>query len=92
MTLLQIPTCDIASLERDPPPRPMIQTDNDVHAWQRSESYAHLLLYIHRLGEAVVGTELRNSPIDTRIEEVGIKQYIVAQINNHPLASRFAQF
>ncbi|KAB5591718.1 hypothetical protein CTheo_4832 [Ceratobasidium theobromae] len=67
----------------------MIQTDNDVHAWQRSESYAHLLLYIHRLGEAVVGTELRNSPIDTRIEEsvrsvLTLLEQIVAWVDDIP--------
>ncbi|KAJ1308049.1 hypothetical protein OPQ81_002116 [Rhizoctonia solani] len=37
----------------------MIQTDHDVQTWQRSESYLHLLLYVRRLGESVVGTKLR---------------------------------
>lgn len=62
--LPQVPTCGIASLEHHAPPKPMIQTDDDVHIWQRSESYSHLLLYIHRLGESVVNTELRSAPSD----------------------------
>ncbi|CAE6510880.1 unnamed protein product [Rhizoctonia solani] len=63
-TFPHIPTCDIEALGDLVAPRPMIQTDHDVQTWQRSESYLHLLLYIRRLGDSVVGTELRTAPKD----------------------------
>ncbi|QRV89895.1 hypothetical protein RhiJN_17913 [Ceratobasidium sp. AG-Ba] len=59
-SLPTVPTLNIAAFEQGIPPQPLIQTDADVLAWQRSECYSHLLLYIQRLGEAVVGTELRH--------------------------------
>ncbi|KAG8688131.1 Serine/threonine-protein phosphatase 2A activator 1 [Ceratobasidium sp. 394] len=57
-SLPQVPLSDLTSFEKQTPPKPLIQTDGDVLAWQNSECYSHLLLYIQRLGEAVVGTEL----------------------------------
>ncbi|CAE6443806.1 unnamed protein product [Rhizoctonia solani] len=63
-TFPRILTYDIKALGDLVAPRPMIQTDHDVQTWQRSESYLHLLLYIRRLGESVVGTELRIDPKD----------------------------
>ncbi|CAE6475145.1 unnamed protein product [Rhizoctonia solani] len=70
-TLPHIPTCDIEAVGDLVAPRPMIQTDHDVHTWQRSESYLHLLLYIRRLGESVVGAELRNITNDGSKEATG---------------------
>ncbi|ELU37316.1 serine/threonine-protein phosphatase 2A activator 1 [Rhizoctonia solani AG-1 IA] len=72
----QIPICDVVALADLVPPRPMIQTDHDIHSWQRSDSYLHLLLYIRRLGESVVGAELRAA--DQKIEtEEAIGQILV---------------
>ncbi|CAE6376347.1 unnamed protein product [Rhizoctonia solani] len=71
-TFPRIPTYDIEALGDLVAPRPMIQTDQDVQTWQRSESYLHLLLYIRRLGESVVGTELRTAPENRNDEgEIG---------------------
>ncbi|CAE6354054.1 unnamed protein product [Rhizoctonia solani] len=67
-TFPYIPTCDLEALGDPVAPRPMIQTDHDVQTWQRSESYLHLLLYIRRLGESVIGTELRTDPKDGNVE------------------------
>ncbi|CAE6437244.1 unnamed protein product [Rhizoctonia solani] len=67
--LPHIPRCDINALGDLVDPRPMIQTDHDVQTWQHSESYLHLLLYIRRLGESVVGTELNTTTKDQAHEE-----------------------
>jgi hypothetical protein len=70
-SLPQIPLSDLTSLGHEAPPRPLIQTDEDVHAWQRSECYSHLLLYIRRLGESVVGEELSPAPAESSGKQVG---------------------
>lgn len=70
VALPQIPLSDIACLEQYPPPKPLIQTDNDVVDWQHSTCYSHLLLYIRRLGESVVGVELSIAPSEGASEKV----------------------
>jgi hypothetical protein len=70
-SLPQIPLSDLMSVGQEAPPKPLIQTDEDVLAWQRSECYSHLLLYIRRLGESVVGEELRSAPSEHLDEQVG---------------------
>ncbi|CAE7098774.1 unnamed protein product [Rhizoctonia solani] len=69
-TFPRIPICDIEALGDVSTPRPMIQTDQDVQTWQRSKSYLHLLLYIRRLGESVVGTDLRTATRDGNDEGI----------------------
>lgn len=66
----EIPLSDIASLGKQSPPKPLIQTDADVLDWQHSPCYSHLLLYIRRLGESVVGIELGTGPTEGANEKV----------------------
>jgi hypothetical protein len=91
MGLPSVPTCDTVSLEHHLPPKPMIQTDNDVSIWQHSESYSHLLLYIRRLGDAVVDTELRSASADAS-GKVSIKLYFVYVHITFDSTSQFVQF
>ncbi|KAG9075988.1 Serine/threonine-protein phosphatase 2A activator 1 [Ceratobasidium sp. UAMH 11750] len=75
-SLPQVPLSDLTSFEEQSPPKPLIQTDGDVLAWQNSECYSHLLLYIQRLGESVVGTELGHVSVRS-LEDGPIRSLLV---------------
>ncbi|KAG8775005.1 Serine/threonine-protein phosphatase 2A activator 1 [Ceratobasidium sp. 428] len=76
-SLPQIPLSDPAAFEGRSPPRSLIQTDSDVLTWQKSECYSHLLLYIRRLGESVIGIELRRGVSSQTLEEGPVRSLLV---------------
>lgn len=52
LPLRQVPAAELAKLA---PPRQLIKTEDDVHAWKRTRGYQDYGLFLRRLSESVVG-------------------------------------
>lgn len=63
MSLPLLPKVDVAALEKNVPPSPLIRTDDDVERWHRSRGFANYMLFLHRTSLAIEGSSLTDEDV-----------------------------
>jgi serine/threonine-protein phosphatase 2A activator len=58
MSLPPLPTVSASSLSTLTPPTTKIKFEEDLETWRTTSGYNHLVLFVRRLSEAVVGHDL----------------------------------